>query len=85
MVYCSGSPDELVADGVVALLEIFGTTTLWAVSTTPVLVCSDSLAESMSMISPVRRRRDVVFPKRDGPTKSMLRNNMSREPCVVRI
>ena len=54
-------------------------------STVPVLGCSVSPAELMSAISPVRRRRIEVFPKRGAPTRRNLRKYMSKDPRVARI
>ena len=66
------------------VLERFLMTTLGADSTAPVLGCSASSEELMSPISPVRRRRTVVFPRRGAPRRMTLMNHISMHSRLAR-
>ncbi len=54
-------------------------------SIAPVLGCVDSEEELMSAISPIKRRRKVVFPSRGEPRRINLRKSISIELCVLMI
>ena len=68
---------------IAVVLERFLMTTLGADSTVPVLGCTPSPEELISLISPVRRRRAVVFPKRGAPRRIAFYGFLCGQELVV--